>query len=98
MLGALHQYVTLPRDLVAIIPSMGASVVLLFSATASPLAQPWNTIVGHCTAAFVGVAVRAIFIHVWFLKPLVWLSGGLAVSIAICCMQLLHAVRITLLS
>lgn len=37
------------------IAPMGASSVLLFAVPASPLAQPWNIMVGNTIAAFVGV-------------------------------------------
>lgn len=37
------------------IAPMGASSVLLFAVPASPLAQPWNIVVGNTIAAFIGV-------------------------------------------
>ncbi len=40
---------------VYIIPSMGASAVLLFAVPHSPLAQPWNVFGGHIISAAVGV-------------------------------------------
>ncbi len=40
---------------VYIIPSMGASAVLLFAIPHSPLAQPWNVFGGHIISAAVGV-------------------------------------------
>ena len=38
-----------------LIPSMGASAVLLFAAPHSPLSQPWNVCGGHVISATVGV-------------------------------------------
>ncbi|EFF81298.1 CBS domain protein [Acinetobacter haemolyticus ATCC 19194] len=38
------------------IAPMGASSVLLFALPSSPLAQPWNVIIGNTLAAFIGVA------------------------------------------
>ena len=38
------------------IAPMGASSVLLFAVSTSPLAQPWNVIVGNTLAAIIGVA------------------------------------------
>lgn len=40
---------------VYIVPSMGASAVLLFAVPHSPLSQPWNVFGGHTISAAVGV-------------------------------------------
>jgi CBS domain-containing membrane protein len=40
---------------VYIVPSMGASAVLLFAVPHSPLSQPWNVFGGHIISAGVGV-------------------------------------------
>ena len=45
-----------PEIAVLIIPSMGASAVLLFAAPHVPFSQPWNVIAGHAFSAIVGVA------------------------------------------
>ena len=37
------------------IAPMGASSVLLFAVPASPLAQPWNIVIGNTSAAVIGV-------------------------------------------
>lgn len=58
------------------IAPMGASSVLLFAVPASPLAQPWNMLVGNTIAALVGVTCRLLF-------PSLTLAFSLAVSIAI---------------
>jgi CBS-domain-containing membrane protein len=42
-------------DAIWLIPSMGASAVLLFAAPHSALAQPWNLVGGHLISAFIGV-------------------------------------------
>jgi len=41
---------------VLIVPSMGASAVLLFAAPHAPFSQPWNVAAGHLLSAVVGVA------------------------------------------
>lgn len=41
---------------VMIVPSMGASAVLLFAAPHTPFSQPWNVVGGHALSALVGVA------------------------------------------
>ena len=45
-----------PEVAVLIVPSMGASAVLLFAAPHVPFSQPWNLIGGHAISAIVGVA------------------------------------------
>jgi len=59
-----------------IIPSMGASAVLLFAAPHSPLAQPWNLFGGHILSAAVGV-ICAQFI------PMVGIAAAASVGLAI---------------
>lgn len=41
---------------VMIVPSMGASAVLLFAAPHAPFSQPWNVMAGHILSAVIGVA------------------------------------------
>lgn len=45
-----------PDVAVMIVPSMGASAVLLFAAPHAPFSQPWNVIGGHALSAIIGVA------------------------------------------
>ena len=45
----------------ALYPSWGASSVLLYGLPSSPLAQPYNLIVGHVTASVVGLVTRLCF-------------------------------------
>ena len=47
-------------DLVGIVGSFGAHAVLVFAAPHSPLAQPYNAIVGNVVSAFVGVCVYKV--------------------------------------
>ncbi len=58
------------------IAPMGASSVLLFAVPASPLAQPWNMVVGNTIAGLVGVTC-AIFIS----NPTEAFSVAVALSI-----------------
>lgn len=39
-----------------LVASMGASAVLVFGVSSSPMAQPWAVVVGHTVAALIGVA------------------------------------------
>jgi CBS-domain-containing membrane protein len=44
------------EEAVYIIPSMGATAVLLFAAPNAPFSQPWNVFGGHLISAVIGVA------------------------------------------
>lgn len=50
-----RQYFEL-AEAIYIIPSMGASAVLLFAAPHVPFSQPWNVFGGHLISAMIGVA------------------------------------------
>jgi CBS-domain-containing membrane protein len=66
---------------VAIVPSMGASAVLLFAAPHAPFSQPWNLVVGHLLSSVIGVAC-------WLLIPQIALAASAAVGLAIGAMYL----------
>lgn len=66
-----------------LIGSFGASAVLLFGATDSPLSQPRNLVGGHLVSALVAVSVVAIFGS----TPL---TMSIAVGLAIFVMNLTH--------
>ncbi|MBU5638971.1 HPP family protein [Geomonas sp. Red69] len=66
-----------------LIGSLGASAVLLFGATESPLAQPRNLVGGHLVSALVAVVVVALFGS----TPL---SMAFAVATSIFLMNLTH--------
>lgn len=69
-------------DNIFLIGSFGASAVLVFGATNSPLAQPRNLIFGHLISAIIGVTIHKLVPHE------LWLSSALAVSLAIVAMQI----------
>lgn len=69
-------------DNIFLIGSFGASAVLIFGATNSPLAQPRNLIGGHLVSAIIGVCVHKLF------PDQLWLASALAVSLAIVGMQI----------
>lgn len=62
--------------LVYIIPSMGATAVLLFAVPHGALAQPWNVLGGHLISALVGVACAQ-----WI--PQVSIAAAAAVGISV---------------
>jgi CBS domain-containing membrane protein len=69
-----------------IIPSMGASAVLLFAVPHGPLSQPWNVFAGHLVSALVGVAC---FQQI----PDLFLAAALAVGLAIGAMYYLRCIH-----
>jgi CBS-domain-containing membrane protein len=81
-IGLLQQANFTQQDSVFLIGSFGASCVLIFGATNSPLAQPRNLIGGHLLASIIGVAIHKLF------PDQLWLSSALAVSLSIVCMQI----------
>lgn len=70
-------------DKVFLIGSFGASAVLIYGATNSPLAQPRNLIGGHLISAFIGVSVYKLLSNF----DVLWLNAAMAVSISIVAMQ-----------
>ena len=59
-----------------IVPSMGASAVLLFASPHVPFAQPWNVLGGHLLSAIVGVAC-------WQWIPDLLIAASASVGLAI---------------
>ncbi len=82
IIGYLQHTNFTPQDSVFLIGSFGASAVLVFGATNSPLAQPRNLIGGHIIAAIIGVIAYKLLPQ----EP--WLSSALAVSLSIVAMQI----------
>lgn len=76
--------ITYLLDVPLLIAPFGASAVLLYSATSSPLAQPRNLIGGHLIAALVGTTSYQLFGETWY-----------AVTLSVCCSILLMMVTNT---
>jgi CBS-domain-containing membrane protein len=70
------------HDTVFLIGSFGASAVLIFGATNSPLAQPRNLVFGHLISAILGVCIYKL------IPDCLWLSSALSVSLSIVAMQM----------
>ncbi|WP_421826286.1 HPP family protein [Larkinella sp.] len=81
-LGLIQQSRFTPQDDVFLIGSFGASCVLIFGATHSPLAQPRNLVGGHLLASLIGVAIQKL------VPDQIWLASALAVSLSIVGMQI----------
>lgn len=69
-------------DTIFLIGSFGATAVLIFGATNSPLAQPRNLIGGHLISAIIGVCIYKL------IPDTLWLSASLSVSLSIVAMQI----------
>ena len=82
IIGYFQQNRVAETDNVFLIGSFGASAVLVFGATNSPLAQPRNLIFGHLISAVVGVTVSKLC------PGHLWLASSLAVSLSIVLMQI----------
>lgn len=68
-------------DLMMMIGSFGASAVLIYGATKSPLAQPRNLMGGHVLSALIGVALYQIF------QDHLWIAASTSVATAIAVMH-----------
>lgn len=82
IIGFFHSHSFSELDNIFLIGSFGASAVLVFGATNSPLAQPRNLIGGHLVCAIIGVSIYKIFPND------LWLSSALSVSFSIVAMQI----------
>jgi len=69
-----------------IVPSMGASAVLVFAVPHGKLSQPWALLGGQTLSAFVGVAC-------YQLVPDLFTAAGLAVGLAIGSMHVLRCIH-----
>lgn len=87
LVAALDQFVLHDLDLALVVGAFGATAVLVYGAPNSPLAQPYNVIVGHLISAMIGVAAfQAV-------GGVDWLAAALAVSLAIGAMQITRSVH-----
>ncbi|MET0300737.1 MAG: HPP family protein [Flavitalea sp.] len=87
LIGFIHQSQFDHLDNVFLIGSFGASAVLVFGATNSPLAQPRNLVLGHLICALIGVTIYKL------LPDQLWLSSALSVSLAIVAMQITRSLH-----
>jgi CBS-domain-containing membrane protein len=73
-------------DAVLLIPSMGASAVLLFAVPHGALGQPWNVFGGHLLSAVIGVACARLI-------PDLALAAAASVGLAIAVMHYLRCIH-----
>jgi len=69
-----------------VVPSLGATAVLVFAVPHSPLTQPWAVIGGHVVSAVIGVACQQLI-------PGPGLAGACAVGLAILAMHALRCIH-----
>ena len=86
LIAYISYHVTGASGAAMIVPSMGASAVLLFAVPHGRLSQPWPLIGGNLISALVGVSC-------YKLVPDPILAAGLAVGLAIGCMHLLGCIH-----
>jgi CBS domain-containing membrane protein len=82
LIGLLQTSNVGTNDNIFLIGSFGASAVLVFGSTNSPLAQPRNLVAGHLISAIIGVSIRKI------IPNDLWLASALSVSLSIVAMQI----------
>ncbi|HWI54724.1 MAG TPA: HPP family protein [Desulfobacteria bacterium] len=73
---AITAYFSLSQTMNLMVPSLGASAVLLYAASHVPMAQPKNVLGGHLVSALAGVTVYRL----WGLS---WWTLALGVTFAI---------------
>ena len=81
ILALLQDHGAFGADAILLIGSFGASAVLVYCATDSPLAQPRNLLGGHLLSAVIGVACFKL------LGQTPWLAEAVSVATAIALMQ-----------
>lgn len=90
LIGFLNSLNMKSIDNIFLIGSFGASAVLIYGATNSPLAQPRNLIGGHLISALVGVVIYKILPN----NPeIIWLKCALAVSLSTVFMQITKTIH-----
>jgi CBS domain-containing membrane protein len=82
IIGFLHTYTVDAQDHLFLIGSFGASSVLIYGVTNSPLAQPRNLLGGHFFAALIGVTIQL------YVPLPVWIQASFAVALSIVVMQI----------
>lgn len=75
-----------PTATLLIVPSMGASAVLLFAVPHGALSQPWNVLGGHLVAAVIGVSCAMLVPHQIS-------AAALAVGLAVGAMHYLRCIH-----
>lgn len=83
LIGMINHFYLPARDNLFVLGSFGASAVLIYGHTQSPLAQPRNVFGGHVLSAATGVTMGLLISS----PEWEWLAGALAVACSIVVMQ-----------
>lgn len=86
LISMISFYFTGANGAALIVPSMGASAVLVFAVPHGKLSQPWSLFGGQLSSAFIGVSC-------YLLIPDLFLAAGLAVGLAIGTMHVLRCIH-----
>lgn len=86
LIALISFYFTDARSAALIVPSMGASAVLLFAVPHGRLSQPWALFGGNLISALIGVSCYKVI-------PDPFLAAALAVGIAISAMHLCNCIH-----
>lgn len=86
LISGISFYFTGASGAVLIVPSMGASAVLVFAVPHGRLSRPWALFGGQLSSAVVGVTC-------YYLVPDIFLASGLAVGLAIGTMHVLDCIH-----
>lgn len=88
ILGVFYSSAYLLSDthLLWVVPSMGASTVLIFAVPHGQLSQPWPVLGGHFISALIGVAC-----YQWI--PNAFWAAAAAIALAIFAMQILRCIH-----
>ncbi|WP_249219768.1 HPP family protein [Chitinophaga sp. HK235] len=88
-IGLLSHYYMAVKDNLFLIGSFGASAILIYGHTQSPLAQPRNLVGGHILSAIIGVTIRYLIPS----PEWEWLACALAVALSLIAMQITKTVH-----
>ncbi len=86
LISIISYHITGAEGAALIVPSMGASAVLVFAVPHGKLSQPWALIGGHGISAVVGVSC-------YLLIPDTFAAGGAAVGLAIGAMHVFRCIH-----
>ena len=86
LIAMISYYFTGASGAALIVPSMGASAVLVFAVPHGKLSQPWPLIAGNLVSAFVGVVCYQLI-------PDTFLAAGIAVGLAIGAMHIFRCIH-----
>ncbi|KAF6754101.1 HPP family protein [Ephemerocybe angulata] len=89
-----HYFVN--KGVAPIVPSYGATAVLIYGVIDSPLAQPRNVFFGHFIGALIGVCVAKLFEHLPTearYNELAWLAVSISCASTIVLMQITKTVH-----